>query len=69
MTRDEFKQLCEIRDRDFIIDMLYTKTFENDCSYCEFNKDDICVNDESPMLADFVSKRLWCEEFNGKDKK
>lgn len=76
MTRDEAKDIFRM-DVDSYgkpkaimtkINMIYDDFESRNCGSCEFNKDCVCANDESPMLGEFVSERLWCEEFERKEK-
>lgn len=70
MTRNEFHEQVEC-NADYrgwhnaheLADKLYDDFETRTCENCKYNNDEVCVNDESPMLADFVSSRLWCDCF------
>ena len=66
MTREEAKRDLtnpyEIRVRN-IIDKIYDEFELKICENCSMLRDEVCVNDNSPMCCDFVSNTFGCNEF------
>ena len=61
MTRESTKEMYSGMPIAFqIIDKIYDNFESRTCINCKWNRDGVCVNDESPLCADFVSDDYGC---------
>ena len=64
MTRENIDLITRLSTSDLSTDdFIYLKSFidgARTCINCKWNRDGVCVNDKSPLCADFVSDDYGC---------
>ena len=59
-SRNELSSTISYQD---MVNLLYDSIEAQQCKHCNYFKEDICCNSDSPLCCEFVSEDFGCNQF------